>query len=143
MNIKQITEDKDLRDTFQIRKVILVEEQGVPLEDEFDQYDSEAIHILVFHEDQPSATGRLRILSDCAKLERICVLANFRQYGLGKAVVQSLEKITKEKGLRKAKLHAQTQASGFYKKLGYTPDSKEFMEDGIPHILMVKNLSEG
>jgi len=39
------------------------------------------------------------------------------------------------------KLHGQTQAEGFYKKLGFRTSSDVFMEDGIPHILMLKELS--
>ena len=52
-----------------------------------------------------------------------------------------LEEIAKEKGTAKVKLHGQTQAEGFYKKLGYETSSSIFMEDGIPHILMIKQLS--
>lgn len=47
----------------------------------------------------------------------------------------------KEKGITKMKLHGQTHAEGFYKKLGYQTASDEFMEDGIPHILMTKEIS--
>ncbi len=46
-----------------------------------------------------------------------------------------------KKNLQKVKLHGQTQAEGFYKKLGYQTSSDIFMEDGIPHILMTKILS--
>jgi len=37
-------------------------------------------------------------------------------------------------------LHGQTQAEGFYEKLGYQASSDVFMEEGIPHVLMVKEL---
>ena len=46
-----------------------------------------------------------------------------------------------EKGITKIKLHGQTQAEGFYKKLGFQTASDEFMEDGILHVLMIKELS--
>jgi predicted GNAT family N-acyltransferase len=45
-----------------------------------------------------------------------------------------------EQGLRQAKLHGQKQAEGFYQKLGYETSSAVFMEDGIPHVIMVKSL---
>ncbi|MBJ3789884.1 GNAT family N-acetyltransferase, partial [Bacillus sp. OA1] len=45
------------------------------------------------------------------------------------------------KQVTKVKLHGQTQAEGFYTKLGYQTSSDIFMEDGIPHILMTKVLS--
>lgn len=75
------------------------------------------------------------------KLERICILKPYRKYGLGKVIIRELEKIMQEKGITKIKLHGQTQAEGFYKKLGFQTASDEFMEDGILHVLMIKELS--
>jgi predicted GNAT family N-acyltransferase len=74
-------------------------------------------------------------------LERICILKPYRKFGLGKVIINALEEIAKEMGLSQVKLHGQTQAEGFYKKLGYRTSSATFMEDGIPHILMLKELS--
>ena len=68
-------------------------------------------------------------------------MPSHRKYGIGKAVVQALEEIAKENGLCKAKLHGQTQAMPFYEKLGYISASDEFMEEGIPHKLMIKDLT--
>lgn len=133
----------ELEDAFRIRKEVFVEEQGVPLQDEFDGYDepdAPARHILVYYEGHPAATGRLRWIGDTAKLERICVRATMRKFGLGSVVVKGLEKIAQEEGFHKAKLHAQTQAQKFYSKLGYVQVSEEFIEDGIPHIVMERKL---
>ncbi|BAM60178.1 acetyltransferase [Bacillus subtilis BEST7003] len=112
--------------------------------DEFDEFDTlqeQCQHILVYHENQPVGTGRARIVGHTAKLERICILKPYRKYGLGKIIVSGLEEIMKEKGLTSYKLHGQTQAAGFYQKLGYQISSQEFMEDGIPHVLMTKEIS--
>lgn len=98
-------------------------------------------HVLVYHKNQPVGTGRVRIVDQTGKLERICILKPYRKYGLGKVIIGELEKIMKEKGITKMKLHGQTHAEGFYKKLGYQTASDEFMEDGIPHILMTKEIS--
>lgn len=136
---------KELEEAFQIRKEVFIEEQGVPFEDEFDIYDEpEAAtrHILVYYGEQPAATGRLKKLEHTAKLERICVRAAMRKYGLGSEVVKSLERMAIEEDLTKAKVHAQTQARNFYEKLGYIQASEEFMEDGIPHIVMTKILAD-
>lgn len=140
MQLISVTHEQELAAAFRIRQVVFVEEQGVPLEDEFDQHDAQARHVLVIDDNRPVATGRLRILTDTAKLERICVLADWRQKGLGRVIVRGLEGIAEEKGLKKFKLHAQTHAIGFYNTLGYEVGSPEFMEDGIPHVTMLKNL---
>lgn len=141
MRLTRITNETELHAAFEIRKVVFVEEQGVALEVEFDEHDAYVDHVLVYFDDQPVATGRVRIINDIAKIERICVMPSHRKYGIGKAVVQALEEIATEKGLCKAKLHGQTQAMPFYEKLGYISASDEFMEEGIPHKLMIKDLT--
>ncbi|MFB5285287.1 GNAT family N-acetyltransferase [Peribacillus sp. Hz7] len=143
MNVKRITIDEDLRKAFHIRKEVFVKEQGVPLEDEFDEFDKlngQCEHILVYYEEQPVGTGRVRWVDEFGKLERICILEHYRKFGLGKVIITALEEIAKERGTTRVKLHGQTQAQGFYKKLGYQTSSSVFIEDGIPHLLMTKEL---
>ena len=144
MNSKRITIESDLEKAFHIRKEVFVVEQGVPLEDEFDEFDSlggQCEHILVYDNEKAVGTGRLRVVDDFGKLERICILEPYRKFGLGKVIIQTLEEIAKVKEIDRVKLHGQTQAEGFYKKLGYQTSSNVFIEDGIPHILMIKELN--
>ncbi|MGZ4160546.1 MAG: GNAT family N-acetyltransferase [Neobacillus sp.] len=144
MNTKRITIDHDLKKAFHIRRLVFVEEQGVPLEDEFDEFDTLnelSEHILVYYHEQPVGTGRVRWVDGFGKLERICILEPYRKFGLGKVLIEALEEIAVEKEVSRVKLHGQTQAEGFYQKLGYQTSSSIFMEDGIPHILMIKELS--
>lgn len=144
MKTKIISTDEELNKAFDIRKEVFVEEQGVPLEDEFDEFDTlngQCEHILVYLNEQPVGTGRIRLVDGFGKLERICILEPFRKLGIGKMIIKALEEIAERIGVSKLKLHGQTQAEGFYIKLGYHTSSGEFMEDGIPHFLMVKELS--
>ncbi|MFK4413259.1 MULTISPECIES: GNAT family N-acetyltransferase [Bacillus] len=144
MHSKVITELTDLETAFHIRKEVFVKEQSVPLEDEFDTFDKigeKCKHILVYYNDLPVGTGRIRFVDGAGKLERICILKDYRKYGLGKVIIQTLEEIARNEQATKVKLHGQTQAEGFYRKLGYETSSDIFMEDGIPHILMMKVLS--
>ena len=144
MNSKRITIESDLEKAFYIRKEVFVEEQGVPLEDEFDEFDTldgQCEHILAYCNEKTVGTGRLRVVDGLGKLERICILEPYRKFGLGKVIIQTLEEIAKDKEIDRVKLHGQTQAEGFYKKLGYQTSSNVFIEDGIPHILMIKELS--
>ena len=143
MELKRITDDNDLKQAFDIRKKVFVEEQGVPVEAEFDEFDTlngQCEHILVYYEEYPVGTGRVRVVDGAGKLERICILAPYRKFGLGKVIIKALEELAKEKGISRVKLHGQTQAEGFYEKLGYRTSSDVFMEEGIPHVLMVKEL---
>ncbi|MFL0474383.1 GNAT family N-acetyltransferase [Priestia sp. 179-F W1.4 NHS] len=140
MKIEHVTTKEQLEEVFRIRKTVFVEEQGVPLKDEFDEHEETAKHMLIYYNNEPAASGRFRIVDDYAKIERICVLKEFRKYGLGKEVVTSLEEAAKKEGLTQSKLHGQVQAEPFYHKLGYKTASDVFMEDGIPHVIMKKSL---
>ncbi|WP_307472932.1 GNAT family N-acetyltransferase [Paenibacillus harenae] len=145
MQAIEITNKEQLELAFDIRKEVFVKEQGVAEEaeiDEYDQLDGRTSHVLVYYEDKPAGTGRVRIDGEtkAAKLQRICVRAAYRKYGIGKAIMDRLEQLAKRDGATNAKLYGQTDAEGFYARLGYRTASDVFMEEGIPHVLMVKEL---
>jgi predicted GNAT family N-acyltransferase len=144
MKSKIISTEEDLKKAFDIRIEVFVEEQDVPLEDEFDEFDTlngQCEHILVYFNEQPVGTGRIRMVDGFGKLERICILKPYRKFGFGKVIINALEEIAESNGVSKVKLHGQKQAEGFYKKIGYQTSSDLFLEDGIPHILMMKEIS--
>ncbi|MBD3919886.1 GNAT family N-acetyltransferase [Paenibacillus sp. PR3] len=145
MNSTRITSPEALEAAFAIRKNVFVEEQGVPLADEYDQYDTlqgPCEHVLAYYDGKPVGTGRMRTVEGIGKLERICLLEPYRKFGIGKKIIASLEEIAVARGLQRVKLHGQTQAQGFYEKLGYQAASEIFIEDGIPHVLMTKDLAD-
>lgn len=141
MRTERVTTEEQLEEAFRIRKDVFVKEQGVAEEVELDEFEDVAEHVLVYDENEPVGTGRMRIVDQVAKLERICVLASHRKHKLGKAIMEALEAIAIEQGMTKAKLHGQVQAAAFYEKLGYQTASTVFMEENIPHIKMIKDLS--
>ncbi|WP_203249041.1 GNAT family N-acetyltransferase [Sporosarcina beigongshangi] len=144
MDSKKITLEDDLKIAFHIRKEVFVKEQNVPLDEEFDEFDTLdelSEHILVYYNEQPVGTGRVRWVDGFGKLERICILEPYRKFGLGKVIIGTLEEIAEERGLSRVKLNGQTHAEGFYKKLGYQTSSSSFMEAGIPHVVMTKELA--
>lgn len=140
MEIKKVTTQEELEQAFRVRKNVFVEEQGVSIDAEIDEYEKEAEHILLYDGEKVIGTARMRIFGCLAKMERICVLANYREQNAGHLLLTGLEQIARAKGLTKAKLHGQVQAEGFYHKHGYRTSSEVFMEDGIPHVLMLKAL---
>ncbi|MCQ6557708.1 GNAT family N-acetyltransferase [Paenibacillus mendelii] len=143
MNISKAaiaTSEQELKSVYDIRRTVFVQEQGVSEEEEYDEYEEASAHVLVYYEGKPVGTGRIRVLDSKAKLERICVLPEYRNYGFGREVMAALEEVARSKGLSQAKLHAQTQAQDFYTKLGYEQVSDLFLEADIPHVAMVKPL---
>ncbi|WEK55905.1 MAG: GNAT family N-acetyltransferase [Candidatus Cohnella colombiensis] len=142
MDMDKVKTREQLEQAFQIRKTVFVVEQGVAEEIEIDQYEDIANHVLVYDGEKPVGTGRVRFIdqNQIAKLERICVLPEYRKLHFGEKIMQALEQIAKESGVLKAKLHAQTHAAPFYEKQGYITSSEVFMEENIPHVLMIKQL---
>lgn len=142
MLVKIAETKKEIEDAFRIREEVFVEEQKVPAEEELDEYDKAAAHFVVYIENMPVGAGRLRFTEDgCGKLERICIVKSQRGKSIGKHLMMKMEDEIKKRGKKKAKLHAQTHAANFYKKLDYEVTSDEFMDAGIPHVTMIKYLS--
>lgn len=141
MNIHIIQKNADKKHAFQIRETVFVEEQHVPREEEMDEHDEMAIHFLGVRNDEPVATSRLRFIDTYGKLERICVLPAYRGQSFGKKMILFMEGTISENDYALAKLNAQTHAEDFYKRLGYETVSGIFLDAGIPHVTMKKNLT--
>ncbi|MYL70305.1 GNAT family N-acetyltransferase [Halobacillus litoralis] len=140
MDIIKVKNKQQKDDAFYVRRVVFVEEQQVPLEIEIDEFDDSAIHFVGYEGKQPVAASRLRFVHGFGKLERICVLKDYRGQSLGKQIIDSMEEVIRDYAYDKAKLNAQTQAESFYESLGYVTISDTFMDAGIPHVTMVKKL---
>lgn len=139
--VKLVTTDEDRERAFALRKEVFVKEQGVPLSLELDEYDERAIHFLVNDGEDSIATARLReIEPHIGKVERVCVLTNYRGKRLGVLIMEAVEQYAKKEAFQKLKLNAQSYAVPFYEKLEYTVTSPEFMDAGIPHRAMEKQL---
>ncbi|MBO1511568.1 GNAT family N-acetyltransferase [Metabacillus bambusae] len=139
MNVKQVTTKDQLEDAYSVRRTVFVDEQQVPEEEEIDQFEDDATHIVLYDNEVPVGAARLRVLDGIGKLERICVLSSSRKNGAGKLLVNKLEEIAIEQGVSKLKLNAQTHAIPFYERLGYETVSDVFMDAGIPHVTMIKH----
>lgn len=140
MSVKIINTEQEKQLAFSIRNIVFVEEQNVPPEIEIDEFEDEAIHFICYDDEQAIGAGRLRFVEQYGKLERICILKSHRGKSYGKKIIKKMEEEIINKGYTKAKLHAQTHAIHFYEQLGYETASSEFIDAGIPHIAMVKEL---
>ncbi|WP_445613771.1 GNAT family N-acetyltransferase [Geobacillus sp. YF-1] len=128
-------------DALRVRRLVFIEEQHVPEEEEIDQFEDDAFHLVLYDGDIPVGAGRLRFIDEgVGKIERICVLPSYRGRGAGRMVMEAIEQLATSKGAKKVKLNAQTHAEPFYQKLGYTTVSDVFLDAGIPHVAMVKPL---
>lgn len=121
----------------EIRIRVFVEEQRVPEDLEWDDLDASSRHVLAFAADgTPIGTGRL--LRD-GHIGRMAVLKEWRGRGVGSALLELLLVIAAKTGFDEVKLHAQTHAVSFYARHGFVVEGGEFMEAGIPHVVMSRS----
>ena len=120
-----------------VRAIVFVEEQNCPYDIEVDGQDHASIHILGGRDGEPIAAGRMRFFHPYAKLERLAIRKQFRGCGYGNELLKFMMATARNRGFDRMKLHAQVQATEFYRKLGFQTRGDVFMEADIEHVLMV------
>lgn len=140
MNAKIVSNDQELKDAFSVRNRVFIKEQNVPAEEEIDHEEANSTHFVLYENNEPIGAGRFRIVDGYGKVERICVLKEFRKSGAGKTIMNTIEQYALKNEVSTLKLNAQTHAIPFYHSIGYETVSEEFLDAGIPHKSMKKNL---
>jgi predicted GNAT family N-acyltransferase len=131
--------DKALPLARPVRENVFIEEQRVPRELEWDEWDERSDHA-VARDMKGHAIGTARLLPD-GKIGRMAVLREWRGRGVGGALMEAMLQQARGRSLSRITLHAQTQAAGFYRRFGFSERGGEFLEAGIPHVLMTLELS--
>ncbi|MGO2007556.1 GNAT family N-acetyltransferase [Vreelandella alkaliphila] len=121
----------------EIRRVVFIEEQSVPQEEEWDGRDEECSHFIAYLEDQPVGTARL--LPD-GHIGRVAVLDSARGAGIGYQLMEAAIQAAREAGHPHVALSAQLHALAFYQRLGFVAHGGTFMDAGIPHREMLLTL---
>jgi predicted GNAT family N-acyltransferase len=124
-----------------LRRIVFIDEQGVPEADELDDRDGESLHLLAWRGEEAVGTARMRLVGELAKAERVAVRADARGQGVGAALMARIETEAMAQGLQGVKLAAQESAVTFYLRLGYEIFGEPFTDAGIPHRWMKKALS--
>ncbi|MFC5194242.1 GNAT family N-acetyltransferase [Bizionia hallyeonensis] len=138
---QELTRD-ELYQLLQLRSEVFVVEQYCVYQD-IDGKDDKALHVLGFKNDKIVAYTRIfkpGFYFDNASIGRVVVKNSERknQYGyvIMKASISAIKNIYNETTI---KISAQTYLKTFYTNLGFQEVGKGYLEDGIPHIGMVKN----
>ena len=141
VNVTQAITKRDQSECFAIRTEVFVEEQGVPKEEELDGLDQTSIHALARINSIPVATGRLITIDNKnARIGRMAVKIEYRRIGVASLVLDFLEEKAREKRIQHITLEAQEYVKHFYSDRGYSERGGVFLDVGIPHVKMVKEL---
>lgn len=132
----------DLYKILQLRSEVFVVEQDCVYQD-IDGKDQKALHVLGYEGDELVAYTRLFPPGGYfmeAAVGRVVVKKGYRQQGYGHVILQaSIKAIDEQFKTGVIKLSAQTYLTKFYESHGFHQIGKGYLEDGIPHIAMVKD----
>lgn len=131
-----------LYNILQLRSEVFVVEQDCVYQD-IDGKDRHAIHILGYKNDELVAYTRcfapLKYFEQ-ASIGRVIVKEKYRKDGLGHSILKaSIEEIENRFNTSEIKLSAQQYLIPFYESHGFHQKGEGYLEDGIPHIAMLKN----
>ncbi len=139
ITVEHVTSGSALEQVFAIRKTVFVEEQRVPEDEEYDEFETTSRHFLALADGQPCGTARWRLTENGVKMERFAVLPDFRSQGVGSALVRTVLADVAAQPEVEGKLrylHAQVSAMPLYLKFGFQAVGELFYECDIAHYKM-------
>lgn len=126
-----------------LRQEVFVVEQNCPYLDA-DGKDLDAWHLMLLNEED-TLIAYTRLLPKGVSYEnypsigRVVSSPSVRGSGIGKALMElSIEHMENLFGKIPIKIGAQCYLEKFYKSLGFEPQGEVYLEDGIPHMAMIR-----
>ena len=132
---------QELYDILQLRSEVFVVEQDCVYQD-IDSKDQKALHVIGYKNNRVVAYTRIfkpGDYFDLASIGRVVVSKIEREnkygYDIMEASINVIKELFKENTI---KISAQCYLKKFYSNLGFKQLGEEYLEDGIPHIAMIK-----
>ncbi|HEV3035881.1 MAG TPA: GNAT family N-acetyltransferase [Solirubrobacteraceae bacterium] len=128
----------DVRGAFAVRERVFCDEQGVPREEEIDERDEHALHLVALDPESRRVIGTLRLLcdADSAKVGRVAVEREWRRRGIAARMLERALAQARERGCLRVRLASQLEARSVYERAGFAVESEPFEEAGIEHVWM-------
>ena len=135
----------ELYEILKLRSEVFVVELNCVYQD-IDDIDKRSYHIYMKEKDNPEIKVYLRVFekdNDTSQIGRVVTAMDCRRKGYAsQLIIKGIEISKNEMKKTKVYLEGQVYAAKLYEKLGFKIISDEFLEDGIPHYKMLKNLNE-
>ena len=131
---------EDYERELRLRDDVLRRPLGLSLADEDLTKESRHLHFGLFDgsTDLLACVVAVPLSPTEARIRQMAVSPLQQGRGLGRRLMDELERDLHGRGFRRFVLNARTPAVGFYEKLGYTIVGSEFMDVTIPHYRMEK-----
>lgn len=135
----------ELYDILRLRTDFFVVEQNCAYPD-IDGKDKQCLHVFATHLNKVQAYARIvppGLSYPQISIGRVVVHPDARKSGMGKVLVQhAIDKIAVEFGEQAIQIGAQCYLKDFYNSFGFIASSEEYLEDGIPHVDMIRSAKE-
>lgn len=133
---------QELYDLMALRQIVFVVEQDCPYLDA-DGKDQHSIHLMGFLDSEMVAYTRMVkpgiSYKECS-IGRVVSAPQVRGTGIGMDLMkESLKVVTDSFGKVAVRISAQKYLCHFYEKFNFECVGEEYLEDGIPHIEMLRN----
>ena len=130
----------ELYKIMQLRIEVFVVEQHCPYQD-LDGLDEVGTHLWL--EEDNEVVSYLRINPPKTRFDevsfgRIVTKQSARKKGLSEAIILKALEIVVKEDLGPVRISAQSHLKKYYEKFGFSKTSEEYLEDGIPHIEMLR-----
>ncbi len=120
MRIEVVRDLNEFMKIVAIRASVFLAEQDCPYDEEFDQNDLQACHLIAYLRGEPVATLRIRWFAGFAKIERVCVMKHVRGGALVKLLIEAAVDLIARKGYRTAIGYIQKRLVPFWRQLGFS-----------------------
>lgn len=130
----------DLYDMLKLRVDVFVVEQHCPYP-ELDGNDKDCLHLRLLMDGDLLACARLwrPTLEQHPRIGRVAVSPEHRGKRLGEALMrEAISEVEKRHPGEPIEISAQSHLQKFYGSLGFEVISEEYLEDGIPHVDMLR-----
>ncbi|MDF2942829.1 MAG: GCN5-related N-acetyltransferase [Herbinix sp.] len=142
---KLLSYGDDLSEVFTIRRKVFVEEKQIPEEKEFDNYDAEAMHVVVYEEEgnkKAVATGRIEYNGQDCRIGRVAVLEEYRGKRYGDFAVRMLLNRAFMAGIKEVTITNEVTLEPFFSKIGFRRVKNEMDETGLKFCIMNINAND-
>ena len=140
IEVRRARDESEVTAALALREDVFCGEQGVSLADERDGRDVDAVHLVVVEGGVVIGTCRLLAEGTTIKLGRMAVAPAARGRGLAGALLEEAATQSRALGAERIALAAQLTAQAIYRRAGYEPYGDVFLDAGIDHVMMAKDL---
>lgn len=147
---KLLNSGDDLSEVYNIRKKVFIEELGRNESEEFDDIDSEAMHVLIYEQNpnwqvnqidsdskKAVATGRIYFDGVKCQISKVSVLKEYRGLKYGDFAVKMLLNKAFTSGINEISIISDIDVAGFFESIGFHKNADNFIEDGIEKCNMI------